>query len=1293
MVRRFYILMSIVLFLVAMPSCAQYFKLIGVQDGMPNSTVKALVQDHRGFIWMGTFNGLCRYDGVSFITYRNVKGEGQSLSDSHIESLYPDRNGIWTGTVRGLDFLSFDDGRFHHACSGGKVIHESFLQLIHVQGRLIALTAAGNVFVQKSKYDFTNCFPSRHVRIRAIAAYKSHGVLMMSGKYLWIYDLKKRKVVSTIAIHLTEELNDEYALYFSEKQNLVYVGFGINTPSLAFRVDSHLQLIPVKTYVPSSLKEVVDFDGATVFARDCEGLTILRNGKFQTFTPQNSSISSDAIHSLLVDKEHNLWIGTYREGVNILTKRYSTFRSLSLADSHLSSNVVTAVLERDGIVYVGTDGGGLNIYDRRTRRLEVLSTKRGNLPGDNVLSLSADKDYLWMAIYGKGLYRYSFSARQVQEIPIYNPKGLPYNNIWQILSVDNDHLWVVGRYAGIYDKHTGIFRAINGIASERVNSICYRNNTVWMSSDQGIFQVSRQGKILKHIHGFRGGDNVGAMFVESGNRIWFSVNGRFGMLDAQSLLIHYYGQSSGLSDTHVVSIAMDRKRNLWLGTEKGLFRLDPYKKSFTYFGKDDHIGILQYCDNSCYYNGRDMYFGGTDGLVCFNPDEIITTQKSNKVYFDAITLINGGVVLPLTSNSRKVSLKYDQNFFDVSFSVPTALTSSKVKVKCKLENFDTQWKPVEHLRRVSYTNVPPGKYIFLVKATDESGNWSSEPSALTIVVCHPWWNTLWADVLWLLLVVTAIYAVLSFYFREQKKKIARRRRELEWKMKDRLEEEKMNFFSGITHELRTPMFLIAAPIEELLQSSKRPVQVPYSYLEKIYKNVQRFNLLVNRIVDIRKLNTEVLALRKENGDVVEFCRKLAVDYEALCHQKDITFSFNTPYPALKVDFDHEKVELILSNLVSNAFKYTQVGGSISLNISWEEGRLLFDVVDTGMGIKKEDVGKIFDRYFRSDSARRTKGDGLGLAFVKELVKVMDGDIHVESIYGKGSDFSFTIPVQDVDMTEERTIEDVEKKVEISDNTLPTRILQTPAASHLILIIDDEKETQDLLERYLSTEYRVIKADNGKQGLEMALEHLPDLVICDVMMPVMNGFEFLQQLRKEPRFVDLPVIMFTAKILDEDKLSAYEYGADAYITKPVSLRYLKARIHALLIRVAQKKAIGTDSGIFDDSHCSVEDKKFIMKLKDVVMANLSNDCFDVALLTKTLNMSHSALYKRVKNITGKSVIDFINDYRIHMSIQLFTQGETNITKVAEECGFNDIRSFRAAFKARMNVAPKQYLQNM
>lgn len=1351
----------IFVFLLAMPlmAFAQYFRNLNVAEGLPNSVGKCFVQDGQGLIWVGTFNGLARYDGYRFTTYRHIEGDSTTLSNSHVESLcYDGKNGLWIGTKGGIDYMSLVDRKITHCryvnpkTKKDESMPASYIWKIMLAGnRLWAVNAYGQLFYKHANHSLVwKTLSWKGERVKGIAEYDGKYLWVLTDEQLRLMDAQTLQVKASCAVALMDK-SCLCNLYYSRNHHLLFVGLGYGYPSMAFsvsrqnvNVDYHgakgigyYAIQQVNMPLPSNVKAVTDYADMTLFATDGQGLKAMKNGKLVSWIPQYDKIAGSAIHSLFVDKSKSLWLGTYREGICLYSPRFDYFKGLTLAEHQLNYKVVSAVSGDDTHLYIGTDGGGLNVYDRISGQTQYLTTANSGLPGDNVVSLLNDGELLWMGIYGKGICVMDKKTRAISRIDLPDKTGQIPNlyTMWRVFDTHEGRLLFKGERLYAYHKQTGKVEEMSVASGEKVGMVFVDGYVLWVATAKVLEKYDLRTNRLIHSYSLPRQMEVSALYVKDDRAFFAENNSDLYELDARKGKVVSIAEGL-LANQEVESILGDNLGNLWLGTDKGLVQYRMPNQTFKSYDEEDHLLQNQFSTNAVFSDGKLFYFGSTNGLVAFEPSRLSQATGDDKVFFDDFFVLGDHQHLSLFgATPEKLELSHEQNFFTISFSVAEFLAPHKQKFRYKLEGLDKEWREIEDAREVSYTNVSPGSYTFLIQTTNGDGTWSEHISKLPIHISQPWYFTWWARALWLLIIIGVIYAIFRHYAEKQKMKheiaqkeqeknfeIARKeqekqhelaQKELEKQMIQKNNEDKLNFFANITHELRTPMFLITAPLEELLSSVQRPVQVPYSYLRGMYRNAVRLNKLVNSILDLRKMEAGTLKLKVTRRDMVKVCKRLSVDYRALCLQKNIKFCFETDLETLGADVDIEKLELILSNLVANAYKYTNEGGQVTLRLLQEKEnkQMKLLVSDTGIGIAKDQIEKVFERYYRVNENSKAVGDGLGLAFVKNLVELHGGTISVESEEGKGSTFTVTMPLSqpedvkaqvsmklpivegDLQLDEAEDTESVDKETDMVEG-----MYQSPTATQAILIIDDERETIQLLERYLGKDYKIFKAGDGEEGLRMAADVMPDLVICDVMMPKMDGFEFLGKFKDDKKLQHIPVIMFTAKILDEDKIAAFRYGADAYLTKPISLKFLKARIESFLNKNASAGLQNANlsipaSAVSGGVHYSKEDQKFILRCKEIIDKHMCEENFGVDYMAEQLGMSHSALYKKVKAITGKSAVDMIVEYRIFKAVEMMRKGETNVTLLSERCGFNDIRSFRSAFKSRMGMPPKQFIQQL
>ena len=1299
---RLNFILLILLLMGGAPINATYFKVIGMSDGLPNNTIKCITQDKQGFIWLGTFNGLSRYDGDSFTTFRNMQSDSTTLMNNHIESLLAVDEGLWVGTSKGLNYYSFCENRFY-VCKN-EINQTPILQyiktLVKIGNDIYFLDSNRQVKKLVSNYTFAVCEGLPQTHCLAIAPYQDRMLVVLTMNGILLFDTVEQQVVSQIQIKLYNSPN--YSIYYSKNTNNVYIGGGLGFPTLAYSLSDELEFSPNQINLPSDVKQVLDYHEDILFATDVEGIVRMnKSGNRTVYSPSNTNISAEAIHSLYIDKNDDLWIGTYRAGLNYYSKRFSWFKTMSVQSGELTHKVVTAILPAKDELFIGLDGGGLNIYNKKTMMSQSYNTKNSGLPGNHILSLFNDNQYLWMGIYTKGLCRFDLKNKQFKNYSI------PYtsNHIWGMKPDEYNRIWVIGEGVRLFDKKTETFTSLSVFDYQNISGICFYKDYAWIaSSGNGLYKLDKKsGEVLKHYHSGSmdislEDNDVRFLYVDTRGNVWFATeHSSLYKLSETDKKITSYQVMSKMENNSIVNIIEDGRQNYWIATTHGLYWFHPETDRLILYDSEDNLPLSQFNYYAGYYESETIYMGAVGGIIAFKPDEIVPRNYSNNVILTHLDFGNDTQknICLYGQKTQKIQLKSNQNFFTLHYATPEFVSPSKVNFACYMENFEKDWRYMDEQRSVSYTNVSPGTYKFFIKSGVENGRWHDSISCLEIEVLPPWWKTIWATILWIFLLLSFFYLIVWLYLREQKIKHRIELNEMEKNTTKTISEAKLMFFTNISHELRTPVFLIMAHIEELLNNGKGAITVSRSYLSTMYHNALRLNKLINRIVDFRKLEKGKLKLELQSQNVVAFCKDLTVNYEELCQQKNILFYYQPTRTLIPLHFDAEKLEIILTNLISNAFKYTQEGGRIIFIIEDKEDSVEFVIEDNGIGIKKEYHEAVFDRFFQvdpSDSANIS--DGIGLSFVKHLVELHGGKVWVESELHKGSRFIFNIPrlAPSEDVNETLCCDESEENQALASNVAPKpELLSSPANVRTILIIDDERETLELLERNLIEDYRVLKATNGVDGLAITQEHLPDLVICDVMMPQMNGTEYLSIIKKDSKLSHIPVIMFTAKTSEEDQMAAFDCGADAYLTKPISLKYLRNRIHHLLARSESVELVNTISQ--SEKKYTKEEQRFLLKCREIIEMNLTKEDFNVQQMAQELGMSHSTLYRKMKAVSGMSLIEFVNEYRIFKAVQYFHEGETSVNLVSVKCGFNDIKNFRMAFKKKMKMTPSEYIQRM
>lgn len=1286
-------LQAIILFFVltsATVSAQKYFRSWNKTSGLCDNSICCIKQDKNGFLWIGSFNGLSRYDGYRFESFYHDADNPQSIANRVVRSLCPSDDGIWIGTDSGIDFYSFADGLFHHVpATDGRGRTIPFVNRVnHIVETPHALFAAddnGTLY----KYDRAKgrlCPVKQHAsRYDAVTVYRDHLLAVASADGIRLLDSDGETLIDFLPQQLRTTMLAN--IYYSKNKNTLFVGYGIGYKSHAFKIENN-RIKPSDEYSPEGLMATVDYGSFTVFGIDGGGVMFDSGQARIIYNPYNSNISGDAVYSLFVDHQQNLWIGTYRMGMSLYSEQFRWFSILSRTNHQLSYDIVTAVIPTQEKLYLGLDGGGFEIYDRKTGQKTTFNTSNSQLPGNNITSMTDDGDNIWMTVYTKGLVRFnkathSFTTYRMPQ------RSHESQNLWTLKDDGQGNLWIGGSDIFVFNKRKETIQQID-IDNAYCMGIAMDSRYIWLACRfQGLVKISRKsGKIVKRYNTLSSdirlpGNNTCFLYLGRNGNLWFTIEhcGFFRMNERKGTLTSY-GAEQGLIESNVTSMREDPQGNVVAGTYDGLFLMSAGTEKFVRLNVDE--GASEFTYNSNAELGGTTYFGTTKGLVYFDISKIRLPQGTNEVFFQSLELLNDKKTYNLyTTGNQEQRLSHNENFFTVRFSTPDFVSSNRIIYACRLEGFDTHWREVT-VGEIQYTKVPPGHYTLEVKSTSDGVNWS-ETRTLRIVITPPWYLCWWARLCYVLLSVTIIWIA----FRTWKNSMVVKHRmeiaEVEKQSEKRLNEAKTNFYTSIVHELRTPVFLIMAQIEEILEGGTDPVKAPRVYIHDMLRNAKRLNSLVSRVVDFRKVGAENLRLSLKRQDVVEFCRMLNDNYTDMFGQKDIEYHFNTSHDEILLDFDSFKLELIISNLITNAFKYTKKGGRVSFSIEDSNDRVCFHIADTGIGIDEKFRDTIFESFFRSERGKKqSEGDGLGLSYVKNLVELHGGRISVESEMGKGSTFSFYIPRQ------KETEQQTPAKTTLASPT--TR--NNPTAIHSVLIVDDEPETVELLERGLGREYRIEKAYNGEEGMAKAMETLPDIIICDLSMPKVDGQRMLVALRAQKALQRTKIIVFTANTAEDEMMQAFDNGADAYLTKPVSLQLLRKRI-AKLLQVQPDTLVSpkTDTSPALIKQYSKEEQLFILRCRNIIDEHIKNPDFNAEFFADQMAMSHSALYKKLKLITNMSLIEFINDYKVYKAAQLFRNGETNVKSVAEECGISDVKNFRKLFKKHTNVTPKEYIASL
>lgn len=1290
-----------------------YFKVTDMTSGLPDNSVNDITEDPYGFIWVATWNGLARFDGKTVKTFAE-NGSGHSLSNNMVRCLLAVKDGIWVGTDVGLDFMRFSDNHFIHAkiANDNKSENSFDCRVSHIiqnDGNIIVQTVDGDLLSLDRKHTDVGrnhivfCVINKpRNRLYADLTYFSNGNIMaLSNEGITILspDGQRELYHNNYPCNYDPYLN----IYCDTLRGKVYVGGGIGSNTYIYDVVStEGRLVPsLNSGIYNGLMCATQDNGVVYLATDGGGLHALSgNGMSIRYIPSNSSLPCDAIYTVFADSKHNIWCGTYRHGLCMLSQELNAFTIYNMATGSLSYNIVTAIIPVDNRIFVGLDGGGIDIYDTATGKSRNINTTNSGLPGNNIVSMSGDGNTLYAAIYSGGLSEINVASQSVSTYRI-NTDAEKGNKLWVIMDDGEGNIWTGGSSLHIFNKLDKTFTLVEGCNHTSVSTLVDDGKYVWAATRYaGILKINKKTRKIEQRYSnspssggvFLPGEHAIFMYIDSKRRLWANIdNSHLCSIDIdKGNKFEVHDTHQGLQNPHVYSMVEDNKGDLWIGTDNGLYKY--IRSSNTFVRKMDSRVPLTYTHNATAVSGNTAYFGTTSGMLGFSMSNTSPRNSTAPIMFTSLSILDGkGTDISLFARQDpEVILEHSQNFFTVSFTVPEMSNPEQMQFECRLEGLEDVWRDVSVTRTVTYTNVPSGSYRLLVRHTNPDGSWA-EPAPMSVSIRPAWYASMSMISVWILLGLCLSGGLLHLRkkFNDNKKKTMLA--ELERDSANKLNEAKLDFYATISHELRTPCFLISAQIEEILDSERQAV--PVSTLNGIYRNSAKLNKLINHIIDFRKSDTGNLKLAAKKIDLVSFLENLTYDYEQLCRQKSLSFSFEHDEGPIEASVDSDKVEQIITNLISNAYKYTPKGGSVSLSVRNAAGdTVAISVADSGIGIVDKLQTEIFNPFFRTERGQaQSSGDGLGLAFVKELVELHNGDINLESKVNEGSTFTIILPKSQPILLPET----MEASPEGKRHTVPVKkpdidTISNPTATRSILIVDDDPDVLEMVSRAFEGEYKISHAANGNEGLELARSGDYDVIITDIMMPEADGHELIKSIKSDRKTSSVKIVVFSALASESDMLKALDEGADSYLLKPTPLKVLRRQVDRLFESSDEPATMGAAA---NSGQYNKEEQKFLLECRRIIDEHLTDENFGIELLSTKLAMSHSTLYKKIRRMTGMSLIDFINEYKICKAVSLFRNGNTNVQKVAEACGFRDVKTFRETFKRKMNMPPKQYISQI
>ena len=1278
------------------------YRNITMNDGLAANAVRNIVQDRNGFIWFGTDNGLCRYDGVKVQHYRiNELGGNQ-----YISSLLVTDDGLYVGTEKGVFLLSFERQSFEKQ---NLDIHSAVTSMtLDKEGVLWISTLGQGVWQMIQKTSKVNHYDFKETS-GSVAQ-----VLIDNSNQVWTVTNWGTPVVHRLnrlhnrfeAVNLDFTDNYNSLRMLQTKDGRLWLGTW-ESGLLQLHSDGRVEQVlnPKLTNVGNHIHTLFERDDHCICIGCDDGVICLNPNTHEWHRLiEQQSLADRFVYAITSDMEGGLWIGTFYGGVNYISPVGKRFEAFSM-ENGLHGNVIARFCEdRKGRMWVASDDGGLMCYSPKAQHFtnyphqELLSRQ-------NVHALCVDGDELWIGTYTNGVIVLNVETGDLRHyMQAQAPHSLDNSSSYAICCDSRGDIWVA-TMEGLnrFDRTRHDFERIGKVDALTIDIDEDRDGNLWLSTQGGGLwkYQTRNGQFKTYTH-HEGNDlslpddQVNCSLVDESGRLWVGTLGGLCLYDSEN--DHFKLVSLDVPNHNIMGIVEDQGV-LWLSTEKGIVKYEP--KQIQRFTLHDGLVSEQFQPNSCIKasDGR-IYFGSTTGFNSFYPYMIKTNSVTPPVYITSVEIMNReertaeGQPLDLAL-TKEIVLDYDDaRMLTLSFASLSYCSPEKNQYAYILEGFDRDWNNVGNQNRATYTNIPAGTYIFRVKATNNDGVWSSDEATLTIIVHPPLWWSWYAKLFYLFLIVAAIWYYVRFRLKRAEYRHQREMQRLNEQKEKEVREARLNFFTMIAHEIRTPVSLIIGPLEKIMKRDN-----PSEDMRVIDRNAHRLLELVNQLLDFRKVEQHSLVMHFAPQNIRQLMMSVSERFTPTFEQGNKSFTVDYPDEHFTAIIDKEAVTKVISNLLTNANKYTNNEVRLSCQVDPDGEHFRIVVSDNGIGIREEDRSRLFEPFFQAQDNK--PGTGIGLNIVKNIVDLHHGTISVSSEVGKGSTFTIVLPVAQ-EQSEQFTADSLRSKdenaadskqisVKSSANSKPQMVSKQNAST--MLIVDDSEDMVSFLGNHFKEKYEVLTAGDGIEALDILRNHEVSIIISDWMMPRMDGAELCRRVRLDPMTSHIPFVMLTAKTDNDSKVEGMDVGADTYIEKPFSIQYLEACIRNMLEmrrRLIEKFSTQPLEPVTEIAS-NPTDNEFLLEMKKVIEENFSNSELNVNYLAEKLNISRSGLFAKIKTLADVTPNEMIQIVRLKRAAELLLEKKYTISEIGYMVGFSNPSYFSKCFQKQFGVRPMDYIK--
>lgn len=1321
---------------------------VSQEGGVAITSVMCIAEDKNGFIWFGTNNGLFRYNTNDTKKYSYSQSDKNSISTNRINAILKDKNDdLLIVTENGIckynpDFDNFS--RLQITDKLHKPIGNNITSLIQkADGNYWLLDEKGVARVDSDLKIAEYIDIDLNNKSRARLLYKDDTdklwVVFQDGSiYFRVNDSHKFQFFSKGTPGLPRA--------FLVEDNNIWVGYDNNG---LFSYDFNGNIIKhfdEKNNFPNNkIRSIIKSNDNNIWIATYNGIVILKGlDIIKEVTSENHpNLTHNSIWSLYKDTNNIIWIGTWLGGLNYHSEFKNSVTHYKQSDKNniKTNDIITAFAPdpNNNDILIGAESGSLYKYNQKSNQTNKIDVLYDNKKVKNIKSLAFDRNTtLWVGTRDDGiLYRKKNETKFTRLIT-------PFEIGLQALCMlpDENGIWISDYQQGVFFysftnksfkqyKHDPLDKG--SISNNHIRKIIKdKKGNLWFATEKGLNLLSKNSKDFKHFYHFDDDSNslsddfIYSMLEDSNGDLWIGTNGSgLDKLDIDNLTFEHYTTKNNLPGNEIYSILQDFNSNLWLATNNGICKLYTKEKKVLTFGHIDGIYNNSFTpDAGLFSKTGTMFFGGSNGLVYFKPDDILirNTIKPRPVITnfyigneEILPRQQNNILSSTISNTKNIELKHNQNSFSFRFVANNYIDPDKNHFKYRLINFSNHWTEININGAAVFTNVPPGKYTLEVIASNNDGIWSNSPNKIEISIIPPLWARWYAYLLYGLLVIATILYFRKQTINRQELKNQIQLEKIKYESEENLHQLKLQFFTNITHELRTPLTLILGPLNGLLDNAEKESH-NYNQLNLIKNNSERLLRLINRVLDFRKIDAGKLQLSPERKDIVTFTKDIFNSFIELAKIRKIDYQFNSEIKSIEIDFDPEKYDKIIFNILSNAFKYCNDGAKIELVIRENpetkteitdsniivigdrniKESVEISICDTGVGISKENLSHIFERFYHINN-KRAHGTGIGLNLSKEYLNLHNGKLVVVSSLNKGTSFKVNLPyrqlgtVDEIDNFENYISEEIPFKPNAVAIKSETKEISGKHQDALVLIVEDNLELLNYLGGVLSNSFKVIKTKNGVEALEKTHSLFPDIIISDIMMPEMDGIKLCQIIKEDIRTSHIPIILLTALESVKHRISGLSSGADAYISKPFDDKLLITQVNNLLkSRQTLRESFTNINEIWSKNIDEMDlDKKLVLKAVQIMEDNISNINFTVETLAKELNLSRTTLHRKLKSLTNQSATEFIRYERLKHAVELLKSGNYRINEISFAVGFSSQNYFTTSFKKQYGMTPSEF----